>query len=98
MVKAAAQLGHEVPKSKIKGERPATAVAEASVAEAPSRRPLLIGAVSAVAALAIAAMIWLVGNPHERPGRPVEPPEPPAPAVAASAEALPAPADMPVPR
>ena len=64
--------------------------------EAPSRRLLLIGTVSAVAALVIAAMIWLIGNPMST-GPAVEPPEPPAPAVAASAEALPPPADMPVP-
>ena len=100
VVKAAAQLGHEIPKGKIKGEKGETTTTTAAAAmpqpEAPSRRPLLIGAVSAVAALVIAAMIWLIGNPMST-GPAVEPPEPPAPAVAASAEALPPPADMPVP-
>ena len=94
VVKAAAQLGHEVPKGKIKGEKPAT-----PAAEAPSRRPLLIGAVSAVAALIIAATIGLVGNPVGllSAGPALEPPEPPAPAVPAAADALPPPANMPVP-
>jgi general secretion pathway protein A len=94
VVKAAAQLGHEVPNGKIKGEKPAT-----PVAEGPSRRPLLIGAVSAVAALVVAGTIWLVGNPVGlmSSGPALEPPEPPARVSPAAAEALPAPADMPVP-
>jgi general secretion pathway protein A len=104
VVKAAAQLGHEVPKSKIKGERPATPVlatpvAEASVVEAPSRRPLVIGAAIAVAALVIAVLIWLVGNPVGlmSSGPPPEPPDRPARVSPTAAEALPAPADMPMP-
>jgi len=102
VVKAAAQLGHEVPKSQIKGERPSppVAVAEAHAeahAEAPSRRPLVIGAVGAVAAMVIAATIWWVGNPASlmSSGPAPKAPERPARAFPAAAEALPAPADMP---
>jgi len=101
VIKAAAQLGHEVPKSKVKGEKPATPVAEAPVAEAgaPSRRPLVIGLASAVAALVIAVLIWLVGNPAGlmSSGPAPEPPDRPARVSPTVAEALPAPADMPVP-
>jgi len=109
VLKAAAQLGHDVPKSKIKAEKPATPVPatpvlstfvrEAPVAEARSRRPLAIGAASAMAALVIAAVIWLVGGPTGllSSGPAPEPPDRPARVSPGAAEALPASADMRMP-
>jgi general secretion pathway protein A len=104
VVKAAAALGHEIPKGKLKSEKPtATArppVLAARPAEQPapqpwSRRPLLVGVPVALAAAGIA--IWFLGNPFAGAGTALEPPKPPARAFPARAEALPAPADMPEP-
>jgi general secretion pathway protein A len=108
VVKAAAQLGHEIPKGKIKGEKPAAVtppavtpravtLPAATPAEMPSRRPLLIGAATALVALV--AAFWFIGNPLglTSPGPLLEPPAPPARVVPAAAQALPAPEDMPVP-
>ena len=97
VVKAAAQLGHEIPKGKIKGERaagsgaPCGGAVAAPACSSARRSPWsLLGA---------AAMIWFVGNPLElmSAGPALSRREPPARVVPAAAEALPAPADMPVP-
>jgi general secretion pathway protein A len=104
VVKAAAHLGHEIPKGKIKAEkttaaaRPAAmaATAAARPAEAPSRRPLLIGVALGVVALVAVVMVWLFGGSLTSGPAP-EPPAPPPRAFPAAAAALPAPADMPMP-
>jgi general secretion pathway protein A len=100
IVTAAARLGHEVPKGKIKEEKAATPVVETSVAESASRRPLLIAMAIAAAAAIGASMIWLVGNPADllSGGPALQPPGQPSHVfLPAAAEALAAPADMPVP-
>ena len=62
VVHAAGQLGQEIPKGKIKGDRASSAAAAA----APSRRTLTIGAGIAVAIVAvIAAVIGFAGNPMD---------------------------------
>jgi general secretion pathway protein A len=90
VVAAASQLGQEIPKGKIKGERAATA------AEPRSRRMLLLAAILVMAALAGAA-VWFLGNPlellsvGETPGT-----KPPAARdLPLPAAALPVPAGMP---
>ncbi|MEP6782078.1 MAG: AAA family ATPase [Acidobacteriota bacterium] len=90
VVAAAAQLGQEIPKGKIKGER------ASKPAAAGSKRTLamVIGAVVLVAAIA-AAFVFL-GNPLEliKTGAP-HAPQTPARVAPAKLAALPAPADVP---
>ncbi|HEX6163057.1 MAG TPA: AAA family ATPase [Vicinamibacterales bacterium] len=63
VVKAAAQVGHEIPKGKIKGEK---AGDPETPAASTSRRPLVIGGAVAAALVALAAVgILLAGNPME---------------------------------
>ena len=93
VVKAAAQLGQEIPKSKIKGENTSSG---ASLA-APSRRSLIIGAAAVVAIALAAAAIGVAGNPLDllrtEPTPPA--PQPPTRALPMAAAPLTAPADMP---
>jgi general secretion pathway protein A len=94
VVHAAKQLGQEIPKGKIKGERAASGI----TALPRSRRTLAIGAAVAVVAL-VAVMIFLLGNPLDffTAGPAPPPPTVPARQLPALAAALAAPADMPVP-
>ena len=96
VVKAAAQLGHEIPKGKIKGEKATDPVTPAASA---SRRPTIIGGIAAAAALLVAAVIFLLGNPLAlfRAGDPPPVPKPPSRQIAQGAVALPPPFDMPAP-
>jgi general secretion pathway protein A len=91
VVGAAAQLGQEIPKGKIKGER-------ASASTTPgSRRTLALAGVVVLAALA-AGLFWFVGNPFDllSPTTPPSTPKPPVRALPVPAAALVAPAEMPV--
>jgi general secretion pathway protein A len=88
IVAAAAKIGHEVPKHKIRGESVTTLDAPT-----PSKRGVWIGAAAALAAL-VAGGLWWMGNPLELFG-PGTPPSPSraARALPAIAAPLPAPAD-----
>ena len=107
VAKAAAHLGQEIPKGKIKAEkaaavRTAAAAARPTVtdtrpAETPSRRPLLIGVALGLVAVVAVVMVWLFGGGLTGAGPALEPPARPARAFPAAAQALPPPADMPVP-
>ncbi len=92
VVLAAAKLGQDIPKGKIKGEKsPATTVSP------PSRRPLAIAAAIAIIAL-VAAAIWFAGNPIALFSSGPVPPVPPMPARQLSLALAPLPpAGMPVP-
>ncbi len=92
VVGAAAQLGQDIPKSKIKGERAVT-----GAAAPPSQRAFGL-AVGLPIIAAIAAAIWFLGNPIDLlgPGPPPAPPRLPARVQPARLAALP-PIDMPVP-
>ena len=92
VVAAAAQLGQEIPKGKIKGERATTTASSAT-----SRRTMVL-ALAVVVVVAIAGAIWFLGNPIDllSSGPAPPPPHPPVVLVPALA-ALAAPADMPVP-
>jgi general secretion pathway protein A len=92
VVGAAAQLGQEIPKGKIKGERAATAAAPSS------RRGMLLLVVLLVIA-AIAVGVWFIGNPLDLIGSAPAPvvPRPPSRIQGAALAALAAPAEMPVP-
>ena len=96
VVGAAAQLGHEIPKGKIKGEK---ASDPAEPAAAPSRRPLIIGAAAIAGALIVAAIMFLAGNPLDAFSTGELPPTPQSPPVnrASIAAPLPAPSDLPGP-
>ena len=105
VAKAAAALGHEIPKGKIKTEKPTAAArppapaarpVEQQAAQSRSRLPLLVGVPVALAAAAGIA-IWLLGNPFASRGPALDPPKPPSRAFPARADALPAPDDMPAP-
>jgi general secretion pathway protein A len=92
VVRAAAQLGQDMPHGKIKGER-------AGAAAAPSSRGRRLLVSSAVILATIAAGIsLLLGNPLDlmRDGLAPNTPPPPAPVLAERLTALPAPADLPV--
>ena len=93
VVKAAAQLGQEIPKGKIKGEKPPSGLSLA----APSRRSLIIGAAAVLAIALAAAAIGVAGNPIDllrtQPTPPA--PKPPTRTLPVAAAALTAPADMP---
>jgi general secretion pathway protein A len=92
IVGAAAQLGQDIPKGKIKGERAVTSDAM------PTRRTgALILAALILAAIA-ASIYLLVGNPLDLMSAgpaPVSPPRPPR-VMAERLAPLPAPADLPV--
>jgi general secretion pathway protein A len=91
VVSAAAQLGQEIPKGKIKGEGAAKPAATGSKGT--------IGLVIAgVLIAALAAVIVLLGNPLQltKPGTPPAAPRPKARALPATLAALPAPTGMPV--
>jgi general secretion pathway protein A len=92
VVHAARQLGQEIPKGKIKGER-----AIAGGVSPPSRRSLAIGAAIA-AVLLVAAVLFLTGNPLDFFTAGPAPPSPSGPArqLPAIATAL-APIDAPIP-
>ena len=96
VVRAAAQLGHEIPKGKIKGEKATDPV---TPAEPAARRPLIIGIAAAAALLIVAAVALLIGNPLAAPDPDdlPAPPQSPPRRVAATAAPLPAPALMPAP-
>jgi general secretion pathway protein A len=91
VVGAAAQLGQEIPKGKIKGERATT-----TTAAGLKRTLVLVAALIMIAA--IAAAIYFVGNPLElfSSGQRPAAPGPPARALPIALTALPAPADLPV--
>jgi general secretion pathway protein A len=90
VVAAAAQLGQDIPKGKIKGERATTAAAPGA------RRWLILAALLVIAAL-VGAAIWFLGNPLELlsvgplPGTT----RPTARDLPLAAAALPVPAGMP---
>ena len=93
VVKAAAQLGQEIPKGKIKGEKTPSG---ASLA-APSRRSLMIGAAVVLSIALAAAAIGVAGNPVDLlravPTPPA--PKPPMRTLPMTAAALAAPAEVP---
>ncbi len=100
VVYAAGQLGQEIPKGKVKGERIAPGLSPAS------RRTLAIaGGIAAIVALTVIA-VWFTGNPLDALTAGEAPPAPkseaprqlppPLAALPASAE-LPAPAPLPPP-
>jgi general secretion pathway protein A len=90
---AARQLGQEIPKGKIKGEK-----GGGSAGWASSRRTLAVGAAIAVVLL-IAAIIFLAGNPLDFFSAGPAPPSPKVPArlLPAMATAPAAPVDIPLP-
>jgi general secretion pathway protein A len=89
IVQAAARLGVEIPKGKVRGER-------ASVSPA-SRRNRILAAVAFVIALA-AGTVYVFGNPLELLSPAVTPAvrRPPSPLLPATVAALPATAELPV--
>ena len=93
VVKAAAQLGQEIPKGKIKGEKTQSGVS----LTAPSRRSLIVGAAVVLPIALAAAAIGVAGNPMDllRAGPAAQAPKPPTRALPMAAAALTAPADMP---
>ena len=88
VVGAATNLGHEIPKGKIKGEKAADLV---TPAEPASRRTIYIGAAAVGTALLIAAVLFLTGNPLElfRAGPPPSIPAPPTLPLPAIASGVP---------
>jgi len=92
VVGAAAQLGHEIPKGKIKGEKATDPV---TPAEPASRRAIYIGAAAVGAALLVAAIVLGTPLQYFNAGDPPPAPKPPPRHLAAAATPLPAPADMP---
>lgn len=91
VVGAAAQLGQEIPKGKIKGER------APSTSKPASKRTL--GLVAALLVIvAVGAAIWFLGNPLDLLSAGAAPaaPRPPARGLPAALAALAAPAEMPV--
>ena len=93
VVLGAQQLGHDIPKGKIKGER------GSAVAAGRSRRTLVMAAAVALVVLILAGALWLAGNPLELFASGTPPPAPGSPPrnLPVAAVALPAPAEMPVP-
>jgi general secretion pathway protein A len=94
VVKAAGQLGQEIPKGKIKGEKP-PATTSSSIAP-PSRRTMIIGAGLVLLLAIAAAAIAVAGNPIDlfKPGPPPSAPAAPTPALPEIAMPLP-PMEMP---
>ncbi|HYE88599.1 MAG TPA: AAA family ATPase [Vicinamibacterales bacterium] len=98
VVAAAAQLGLEIQKGKIKGER-------ASAASAPASKRMMLIAAAIVVLAAIALTIWLLGNPFELMSGAAPPPVsqpaarwlPSAAAALAVPDGLPAPSVVPPP-
>ncbi len=92
VVGAAAQLGQEIPKGKIKGERGAGSTAPVS------RRHIIIAAAAAAVVMALVATILLLGNPFELFSSGAAPavPRPPARVLPAMVAALAAPLELPV--
>jgi general secretion pathway protein A len=92
VVGAAAQLGQDIPKGKIKGER-------APAKSSPSSKRTIALVAAAVVIAAIAATIWLLGNPLDLLSAADGPaaPRPPGRALPVVLSAPPAPAEMPVP-
>ncbi|HYB96792.1 MAG TPA: AAA family ATPase [Vicinamibacterales bacterium] len=90
VVAAAAQLGQEVPKNKIRGERGTTA--------APGTKRTLAMAAAAIIVLTIGVAAWLLGNPLGLLAATTPPaiPQRPAPTIAPAATALAVPDGMPV--
>jgi len=95
IVRAAGQVGQEIPKGMIKGELSTTTAAMAM----PSRRTMAIGAAIAVVALIGVAAFWFVGNPIDafRSGEAPAAPKNPARQLPLPLVALPASAAMPEP-
>ncbi|MBY0496492.1 MAG: AAA family ATPase [Cyanobacteria bacterium] len=95
VVKAAGNVGHEIPKGKIKGEKASDPVTTGTPV---SRRQMIIGGGIAAAAI-VAAFVFMIGNPLEAFSAGTPPPAPKAPGrqLPVVATALPAPADMPAP-
>jgi general secretion pathway protein A len=93
VVAAATQLGQDVPKGKIKGERAANPSAGAG-----SKRTVGL-ALAGVIIAALAAAVVFLGSPREmlKSGAPPAPPRPPARMEPMKIAALPAPADLPGP-
>jgi len=96
VVTAAGNLGQEIPKGKIKGERAPAATMSISP---PSRRTMIIGAGIVLVVAIAAATIGIVGNPIDLLSAGPAPAAPKAPALALpmAAVALSAPADVPEP-
>ena len=90
VVGAAAQLGQDIPKGKIKGEG-----ASFSSAASSSRRTGLLVLAAAMLA-AVAAAFYLLGNPLELMSAGPAPESPRPPARVAPPRLVPLPADMPV--
>ncbi|HUQ86109.1 MAG TPA: AAA family ATPase [Vicinamibacterales bacterium] len=101
IVYAAGQLGHEIPKGKIKGERSATTSATGGTTTeitGPSRRVMAIAAAVVIVALSGVAAFWFVGNRAGASNADVPPaPKLPARQLPLSLAALPAPTNMPEP-
>ena len=97
IVRAAGQVGQEIPKGTIKGELSTTTEATAAMAM-PSRRTMAIGAAIAVVAL-IGVAFWFGGNPIDafRSGEAPAAPKNPARQLPPSLVALPASAAIPEP-
>ncbi len=91
VVLAAARIGLEVPKGKVKGERSGTAAAR------PSRRGLILAALLALMAVAGAA-VYILGNPMEllAPAQPPAVRPAPAPLLPARVTPVAAPNGLPV--
>jgi general secretion pathway protein A len=92
VVASAAQLGLEVPKNKIKGERAET------VAGPPSKRTLILAVTALIVALG-GTVAWFLGNPLELLGT-IQPPavrQQPTRQLPAPAATLTGPAAMPAP-
>src|SRR6185436_19013107 len=89
VVKAAGHLGQEIPKGKIKGEKP-PATTTSSIAP-PSRRTMIIGAAIVLVLAIAAAAIAFAGNPMDllRAGPPPSAPAEPKPALPEIATPLP---------
>lgn len=92
VVSAASQLGLEIPKGKIKGERATDDMTPTS------KRPLVLGVAAAVIVL-LGVVFWLFGNPMEllSDATPPTVSQPPIRQLPAAAAPLPEPAGMPVP-
>jgi hypothetical protein len=93
VVHAAGQLGQEIPKGKIKGERSASATAASS----SSRRSLILGGIAVALVALIAAVMGFAGNPLDPFSAAPSPPAPKTPLrrLPPTLAALPASADLP---
>jgi general secretion pathway protein A len=96
IVRAAGQMGQEIPKGKIKGERSLTMETRPATAT-PSRRTLAIAAAVATVVLIGAAAFFVVGNPIGSSAEMPAAPKPPVRRLPLSLVALPAFPSMPEP-